>query len=403
MKLILDTNAIVRRRWRFDGPHFAILRRAIALESAQLVVPQIVVEEAKNKHREQLLNLHRLAMDRVAQLNSLLPDGRRLAELPIDLEAAVGELEGTFERDLAQLGVSRPDYLDIAHVDLVTRDLSRRRPFRDSGKGYRDALLWETILRKVADKDDKAFLITQDLKDFCAEEDPHSLHPHLLEDLVARGLPEDAIVMCQSIEQFVDQRLKPLLPTKDDVLAAIQEGTYGLFEFAMFFDVHREEIGRGIEGQLTYGSIPGWPSELLEDPHVAYVENPSEQDIVEAYAIDEDKLFLAYDVVADVNLDLFVLKADFYWISEEVELAVEEPDWNDHVMLTSKTVPLPMRISLALTLAAPDVVESFEVEVPGFFGWCGKCGSIIHSDAAETCSVCGVDLFKVARGRRKRK
>jgi rRNA maturation endonuclease Nob1 len=403
MKLILDTNAIVRRRWRFDGPHFAILKRAIALGSAELVVPRIVVEEAKNKRREELLKQHRLAMDHIALLNSFLPNERHVAEPSIDLVAAVAEADKTLDLDLAQLIASRPDYSDIAHVDVVGRDLNRRRPFQDSGKGYRDALLWETIVRKVANENDKAFLITHNIKDFCADQEPRALHPHLVEDLLAKRLPADAIAICQSIEQFVDQHLKPLLPTKDDVLAAIQAGAYELFDFDIFFEARRGEIGRRIEDQLGYGSIPGWPSELLEDPHVAYVEDPGEQEIVEAYAIDEDKLFLAYDIVADINLDLFVLKSDFYWISEEVDLAVEQPDWNDHVMLTSKSVRLPIRISLELRLAAPDVVESFEVELSEFSGWCGKCGSIIHSDAAETCTVCGLNLIKPGRARRKKK
>jgi len=49
--------------------------------------------------------------------------------------------------EVKRMNAQSPDYADISHADIVTRDLKRRKPFQQNGKGYRDTLLWETIVR----------------------------------------------------------------------------------------------------------------------------------------------------------------------------------------------------------------------------------------------------------------
>ena len=38
-----------------------------------------------------------------------------------------------------------PVHEDLDIEALLVRDLQRRKPFDDSGKGFRDALVWETL------------------------------------------------------------------------------------------------------------------------------------------------------------------------------------------------------------------------------------------------------------------
>jgi PIN domain len=378
-----------------------LVERAVALGVVELVVPRIVVEETRNKYRETLSKAQQELLARVADLNVLLPADKQLAIEAADPEATVTDFISRFDARLAELGATRPDYDDISHGEVVGRDLQRRRPFQESGRGYRDTLLWETLLRKVASTESSTFLVTQNTKDFCSEDRSGNLHLHLVADLRARGLPGDAVKVCATLEAFVDEHLKPLLPTNAEVLAAIQNDEYDLFSFSEFFDRTRRDIGRQIERQLNSLHLPGWPTELLETPSVGYVEDPSSVDIAEAYEVEDDKVFLAYDVTANVDLDLFVYKPDFFWISERVPLDVQDREWSDHYVWASKVVTLPFRVSLVLKLGAPDKAESFEVELTEVFGWCQQCDAPIRSDAAETCGNCGADLFAPSRPRRR--
>ena len=57
----------------------------------------------------------------------------------------------------------------VSHADLVERDLSSRKPFSPTGKGYRDALIWESVVELCTDLTDADTLIfvTDNKSDFC--------------------------------------------------------------------------------------------------------------------------------------------------------------------------------------------------------------------------------------------
>ena len=51
-----------------------------------------------------------------------------------------------FYAQIRRLNINIIPYPSTSHKDLVSRDLARKRPFQESGKGYRDALIWESLL-----------------------------------------------------------------------------------------------------------------------------------------------------------------------------------------------------------------------------------------------------------------
>jgi hypothetical protein len=172
-----------------------------------------------------------------------------------------------------------------------------------------------------------------------------------------------------------------------------QRGQDRIFNFSAFFAENRVAIQEHLNREIRQSGIPGWQAEV-EDPEVMYIENPSSEVICENYELDPNKLFLAYEVVADVNLQFFVYKADYYAMSEDADFEIENSDWNDHYILGSKQLSLPLRISLVLEVGALDRVESFDVELIEFYDWCWNCGTPIRSDAAETCDNCKADLLR---------
>lgn len=72
----------------------------------------------------------------------------------------------------------------VSHDILVWKAANRRRPFNDSGGGYRDALLWEVVCFLA--KEGPLTLLSADRRAFT--DDGGRLHEHLLLDLDAMGL-----------------------------------------------------------------------------------------------------------------------------------------------------------------------------------------------------------------------
>jgi PIN domain len=64
------------------------------------------------------------------------------------------------------------DMPKVPHEELVRRDIAREAPFKDSGAGYRDALIWETV-RDIALTGRKTILLTANHRDFGLAS-PHS-------------------------------------------------------------------------------------------------------------------------------------------------------------------------------------------------------------------------------------
>lgn len=56
-------------------------------------------------------------------------------------------LEAQFDRIL--------DYPDTQHEVLVSRAVTRIKPFDEEGEGYRDAMIWETVLELASEVDTK--------------------------------------------------------------------------------------------------------------------------------------------------------------------------------------------------------------------------------------------------------
>jgi PIN domain-containing protein len=204
VKLVIETSEIIRRQFTFEGPYVKILEKAIGLGKVELVIPQIVLEETRNKYREALQEAENAVTKSRRKLNSLLANEMQLPVQALDREAAVEAFVARFERRLSDLRAIMPEYNDIPQTDVVSRELARRRPFRE-GRGYRDTLIWETILRRVVTKNDQAVLVTLNKNDFCAEGTSNTLHPDLVDDLVRSKLKGDAVDICASTEDFVDK------------------------------------------------------------------------------------------------------------------------------------------------------------------------------------------------------
>jgi hypothetical protein len=62
-----------------------------------------------------------------------------------------------------------PDHVDIETV--LQRDLARKKPFTDTGKGFRDALVWETAKQVVMESGagGKIFLVTSNSTGYCGK------------------------------------------------------------------------------------------------------------------------------------------------------------------------------------------------------------------------------------------
>jgi hypothetical protein len=167
--VVLDSNAVILDlRPSEDG-----WRQLVAAARAGRVrvgIPEIVVDELvahrTNRHQPDVA-------DAIAAL-AAWRDGR--ADRRVDTLLGGG------------VGFVLLPYPEVTHRAVAARALTRRRPFDRLGHdGYRDTLVWETVLALARTLPrGRVVFVSRNSKDFAAEDHRDApLHPHLADDVAS--------------------------------------------------------------------------------------------------------------------------------------------------------------------------------------------------------------------------
>jgi len=387
MKIVLDTN-IIFDHWQLDGPNFLVLEKLIRLNKCKLIIPEIVFLEVMNKYRQVLLDRTKAVDD----LNKLISNEDKRIQYP-DVDQLCREYEDSLVKRLEDLQAEIPSHTDIPHDDIVSRSLARRRPFsksEKSDKGYRDTLLWEVILRKVANPDTTTFFITNNTTDFGTSSNEHQFHSDLLEDIRLRGLPEGSVCMYTNLKQWISDNGLPCLEKfAKEVAEDLKDGEYKSFSLRTWFNSNRKHFVTALNEQIQE-ILSTWYE--LEDPTVGYIEDPESINIEEVATIDENTVYITAEALAEVSVDALIYKWDYDPLSRKYPIVLVDSDWNESYVFAAMAMALPIKFSAVFDIFS-EKINSFEIDNIEIFGWCRHCGATILSDAAEGCYKCGKQFW----------
>ncbi|HEY1772931.1 MAG TPA: PIN domain-containing protein [Gammaproteobacteria bacterium] len=392
LKVILDSNVFVERDWRANKPSMKLLRAAVDAGICIVVVPQIVIEEVENKFREALEKSMEKLAEQTQRINELAgEDVVDKTKLGAKLNETIERYSKDFRSSLESLKYSQPSYEAVPQGRLVKRALLRRKPFVESGRGYRDALLWESLLPVLKDDEGETVLVTENHKDFC-DKDVEQLHENLVNDLREMGKKQINVSVCRDIQTLIKKVLNPQLEL---VIALKKQETIKpvAFDFKSWFFANRDAIQEKLESEILDKGLTWWPGEMSDNASIRYVEDPDRIELIEEYQLGKDREYQSYEVTGYITLDLYIHRPDFYWLREQYDLGLEDEDWNDHVVWASAIPIFVYSVSLEIGENNAEVLN-YEVKIEReVFGWCNKCAMPIPSDATEICENCGNNLF----------
>lgn len=151
MKIVFDTNIL------YDD---FFLKRAQIVDicetarqyNIEVYIPEVVYDEIINQYGEKIDEIEKEIDSSVRKVRSI-STSLSLENIinGVTKKQLLDEYPSILDKRLEELDIKILPYPSISHKDIVARDLKRRRPFQKSGKGYRDALIWETILSIVDD------------------------------------------------------------------------------------------------------------------------------------------------------------------------------------------------------------------------------------------------------------
>jgi predicted nucleic acid-binding protein len=347
--VVLDTNAF------YGDVEGARTKLTAVLDGAEkgdfeLIVPQVVLDELVKQYPKRIKQAAR-------RINKAIGEqGRTLAELGITPPALfLPQRDGDAYRDrltkrLRGSGaVVRQPPADISLA--LDWAIHRRKPFKETGEGLPDAVIWLTLLDLAVERAPKpVLLVTTNTKDFGDGSSPPNLATELIEDLRARGLRDGQVALIDGLDGFLERIARPL--------AGADRRAQRLLATA---DTRRR-ITESLERELDFRRLPanalhlGVP--LEEDPQISMYE-VGQMSLCDVAEVDEEHLLLKLEVEVDVTVEALVFKADAYGELEDSYVDVVDANYNDHYVEVSADVSIVLSVETVTDLEA----RSVEIEV----------------------------------------
>lgn len=206
MRIVLDSSVVVEHDWNLANNDAQALLAACDRGAIELFVPQVVISEVVNRYEKRESKKIKALNDARAELHKMRGP-RSGGQLEGEAESQPGYLTHLW-KVIRDAGGEIPGFPEVTHEELVRRALTGRRPFDDNGRlGYRDTLIWYTVL-EVARDGHTVVLATED-GDFRSADGAGGLHEHLIADLRQRGVDPERVSVVPSLAAVVQQVLEP--------------------------------------------------------------------------------------------------------------------------------------------------------------------------------------------------
>ena len=207
-----------------------------------------------------------------------------------------------------KLGAKIIPYDAISMDVIVGRSLARRKPFDNKGhKGFRDAIIWHTLLGVVPVVREPAVLITNNSKDFG---EGGKLAADLQKDIDAFGDESLTVTICSHLSDFVTQYIKPTLAKLQQLQDQLNEETYKPFSVGDFLGDDEDGLFDAIKDQLQYVDIDrvtrGTHGEYLGPLKLSSIEDVEEWEVIDAWEVEKGRIAIGLNVTMQCLVDCLV-------------------------------------------------------------------------------------------------
>ncbi|EMC0025967.1 PIN domain-containing protein [Enterobacter cloacae subsp. cloacae] len=204
MRIFLDTN-IFYNNWFVNKANFQYLFHFLNNEDHDLLLSNIVLEETNNiRNRQVDSNIEEIqsSISKLKKLNSnnINFDKESLGISDYNL---LNELDGKINN------ITPIEYESISHNRIVSRLFKNLKPFSSQEKGYRDTLIWLSLVKHVKEsgRRDEVIFITENSSDFYSNnKDQISFHSDLQKDLEDENISVK-IIPYKNLHEFVKTQI----------------------------------------------------------------------------------------------------------------------------------------------------------------------------------------------------
>ena len=307
---------------------------------ARIIVPQIVIEDAARQYRASLEEVGRKLNRSFHRASTLLPDREwSLPSIPVD--GAEDQYRKSLSERLKRLHIEQPDHAGSVLVAHPARSIKA-------------SIVGQLISSYLTDQEMIAVIITGSSRDFGIPSKPA---PEFIAYLEKQGIGPDRIQIFRSLFDFLKAHVQPRLKRRDDVIKAIEDGTFPLDSDQLFEDKYDEVLAFLSESIEPWGEFPGhFNTPEFGSPQLAELSTVPEHFQIDTLDMDGDEFVLyarywvdgivscklkdtdsrgdksgrvSFEIQASILVDTETGEADDFEIGDDYSFTLWSEDWNN--------------------------------------------------------------------------
>lgn len=349
--IFIDTNIIYTESF-FRPPWVKSFLKACDILQISVVIPEVVVDEVKGNFRKELGTRYEKFQKPEKELEKLVDISRKQLDIP----SVSAKFDDFFDDILDEHGVIVAPYPEITLKEIVTKSYEHPKPFKESGEGHKDFLIWETIKSHIleASTPEPNIILTNNIKDFSKGDgkEKNTLHPDLASQIEPNALCPSIHL---SMKAVLDAEIMPLLEGVEiEDIPNLGQPDIEHITNTLLLDDLPQRTAFGIEG------VP-----FTNDVSISGVGEAKIESVKLAKA--EDQLVINIAGTVEIEVDGFIEKFEIYGAEEMSGVSVWDHNWNDHIAAVSTSVETPFELSVFYSLeteqaVAHEIVLTDEIE-----------------------------------------
>lgn len=343
--IIIDTNAI-HLDFKLNKARIVTLCNTSTILGHEIFIPEVVIDEIVKQYdekAEEYINSFNKALKKLSDLST-----SPITQTPIDAKGFISNYRNELNNRIKQLGIGIIPYPNTGHKIMVARELGKKKPFKDSTKGYRDALIWDSVMEHTQKYSSNCGIIflTANSKDF-ADKDKKGLHTDLIADCISNGIPPTSIRLVTDIQNFIDNEIiLRSTELKEKFNQLQQDGGLGDIDFIQLIqDYISKDMLDNLISSNDFDSYPGYAPGLYENPEISSIEKVS-CSFNTIREISSDTILIQSEVSVQVDLDCFIFRADLPLIDDSKFPTIIDYEWNDHYVLASDSATFKFQFNI---------------------------------------------------------
>jgi len=331
-----------------ESTNFTILFESARNGSIEIYIPEVVIDEVKNKYSQRLLKSKTDIKNELIKFNKL--SKQNIAEILIDenIDNAIEEYVNHLDKIIKDNNIKILPYPKVSHKFIAEKAMKKTKPFNANEKGYRDNLIWENIKDLLTDEElavtfPELVFITNNHKDF-AENNTRNPHKDLLNELKERQFSTKSVVIYPSLSEYNDIQGKLFFEQATIFEEKLKAGEFYDLDLGQVTSEYLFENFVGSELYMYDVDIP----EEFSEPTVRSINENYEVEIESVKKLNNNQFIIDVNFEVETVIDFFIDKHEYYYLNEKHPISIEDDDWNKWVMWATSEINVPLSMTIII-------------------------------------------------------